>query len=97
MIDDCTKGIICMLPFYGLRKQRILQGLCCCGSLFCVYHIHCGMLATLHSMKEDSSILYLALELEPQYLKAILRKAQANEALEKYEDALEGQTRWCLI
>ena len=30
------------------------------------------------------------LELEPRYLKAVMRRAQALEALEKYEDALEG-------
>ena len=30
------------------------------------------------------------LELEPRYLKAVMRRAQAQEALEKYEDALEG-------
>ena len=30
------------------------------------------------------------LELEPRYLKAVMRRAQALEALEKYEDALDG-------
>ena len=30
------------------------------------------------------------MELEPRYLKAVMRRAQALEALEKYEDALEG-------
>lgn len=37
------------------------------------------------------------LELEPRYFKAIMRRAQALEALEKYEDALEGEyveTAW---
>ena len=31
-----------------------------------------------------------ALELKEDYLKAYMRRAQAREALEKYEDALEG-------
>ena len=31
-----------------------------------------------------------ALTLEPNYLKALLRRAQAHEAIEKYEDALGG-------
>lgn len=34
-----------------------------------------------------------ALELKPDYLKAVVRRAQANEALEKYEDALEDYKR----
>ena len=33
----------------------------------------------------------LALELNPDYLKALMRRAQSYEALEKYEDALEGK------
>ena len=33
----------------------------------------------------------LALELNPDYLKALMRRAQSCEALEKYEDALEGK------
>lgn len=33
---------------------------------------------------------YVALELKEDYLKAYVRRAQAYEALEKYEDALEG-------
>jgi len=32
-----------------------------------------------------------ALELNPDYLKALMRRAQSSEALEKYEDALEGK------
>lgn len=32
-----------------------------------------------------------ALELNPGYVKAILRRAQANEHLEKYDIALEGE------
>ena len=32
-----------------------------------------------------------ALELNPDYLKAVMRRAQSYEALEKYEDALEGE------
>lgn len=36
-------------------------------------------------------ILPAVLELEPHYLKAIMRRGQASEALEKYEDALEGR------
>lgn len=32
-----------------------------------------------------------ALNLEPNYLKALLRRANACEALEKYEEALEGE------
>ena len=40
---------------------------------------------------KSSSFGYIAaLELKPDYLKAVVRRAQANEALEKYEDALEG-------
>lgn len=35
-------------------------------------------------------MLPAVLELEPRYLKAVMRRAQASEALEKYEDALEG-------
>ncbi len=35
-------------------------------------------------------VFFSALELEPAYLKAILRRAQASEALEKYDDALNG-------
>lgn len=31
-----------------------------------------------------------ALELDPSYVKALLRRAQANEHLEKYDMALEG-------
>ena len=34
---------------------------------------------------------FLALELSPDYLKALMRRAQSSEALEKYEDALEGR------
>ena len=36
------------------------------------------------------SFIDVVLELEPRYLKAVMRRAQALEALEKYEDALEG-------
>lgn len=32
-----------------------------------------------------------ALELNPRYVKALLRRAQANESLEKYDVALEGE------
>ena len=32
----------------------------------------------------------LALELKEDYLKAYARRAQAHEAMEKYEDALES-------
>ena len=35
----------------------------------------------------------VALTLEPRYLKALLRRAQSYEAVEKYEDALEGRSR----
>ncbi len=38
-------------------------------------------------------LIFSALELEPTYLKAILRRAQASETLEKYEDALNGVLR----
>ena len=31
-----------------------------------------------------------ALELDPNYVKALLRRAQANESLEKFEEALTG-------
>lgn len=31
-----------------------------------------------------------AVELDPSYVKALLRRAQANERLEKYDLALEG-------
>ena len=34
--------------------------------------------------------MFAALELKEDYLKAYMRRAQAQEALEKYEDALEG-------
>lgn len=37
------------------------------------------------------SLYYVAIELKEDYLKAYMRRAQAYEALEKYEDALEGQ------
>lgn len=33
---------------------------------------------------------HTALELKEDYLKVYMRRAQAYEALEKYEDALEG-------
>lgn len=33
---------------------------------------------------------FAAVELEPVYLKAWVRRGQANEALEKYEEAMEG-------
>lgn len=39
-------------------------------------------------------VLPAVLELEPHYLKAIMRRAQASESLEKYEDALEGRMPW---
>lgn len=32
-----------------------------------------------------------ALELDPHYVKALLRRAQANELLQHYDVALEGQ------
>lgn len=38
----------------------------------------------------SQSVSYIALELKEDYLKAYVRRAQAYEALEKYEDALEG-------
>ena len=37
--------------------------------------------------------LFKALELRPDYLKALMRRAQSNEALDKLEDALEGKLR----
>ena len=40
-----------------------------------------------------NSLLYcklLALELRPHYLKALMRRAQSNEALDKLEEALQG-------
>lgn len=40
----------------------------------CIYHV----------------LVCAVLELEPRYLKAVMRRAQALEALQKYEDALEG-------
>lgn len=36
-----------------------------------------------------------ALELDPRYVKAFLRRAQANEHLEKYDVALEGAVYVC--
>lgn len=33
-----------------------------------------------------------ALELDPRYVKALLRRQQANERLEKYDLAVEGET-----
>ena len=38
----------------------------------------------------SQSVSHIALELKEDYLKAYVRRAQAYEALEKYEDALEG-------
>lgn len=34
--------------------------------------------------------LFLALKMKPDYLKALLRRAQSYEATEKLEEALEG-------
>jgi hypothetical protein len=31
-----------------------------------------------------------ALELDPNYVKALMRRAQANESLDKFEEALSG-------
>ena len=39
------------------------------------------------------STCYAALKLKEGYMKAYMRRAQAQEALEKYEDALEGTHR----
>lgn len=38
-----------------------------------------------------------ALELNPRYVKALLRRAQANEKLEKYDVALEGKHHLRLV
>ena len=37
-----------------------------------------------------------ALKLEPDYLKALLRRSQPCEELEKYEDALQGTYVWVI-
>lgn len=34
-----------------------------------------------------------ALELDPKYVKALMRRAQANENLDKFEEALSGMDR----
>ena len=39
----------------------------------------------------DPLLWPVALELEASYLKVWVRRAQAHEALEKYEEALEGE------
>lgn len=38
-----------------------------------------------------------ALELNPNYLKALMRRAQANENLEKFEEALSGMQYEVLV
>lgn len=47
-------------------------------------------LLSLHQYEAVVDDCTAALELNPRYVKALLRRAQANEKLEKYDVALEG-------
>lgn len=57
-----------------------------------------GTMVQWYEYQVDHSLFsHTALELKEDYLKAYMRRAQAYEALEKYEDALEGSWTCALI
>ena len=92
--------IYCCFPCLSFLKSKLVQPnlfssgpYCFIEGAFCsltkISVGTCGLIFQNNyeeAVKESTK----ALELEPNYVKALVRRAQAAEKLEKYEDALAG-------